>query len=153
MPRTPAQKERERLRRLERIATEPGFKELNQKRNREHRRNWIARQPEAYLKARAKHMAARRGDGLTRIYFIQTASGPIKIGLAKKSPVARMAELQVGNHERLILLTSFVGTSDNELELHKRFAHLNVRGEWFLPAPELLSYIISLSSERTYPSA
>jgi hypothetical protein len=31
--------------------------------------------------------------------------------------------------------------ADREAELHQRFRHLHVRGEWFRPGPDLLAFI------------
>lgn len=99
---------------------------------------------EAYLKIREKDLRKRR-DGRPKIYFIQSESGPVKIGFATKSAVARMSELQVGSYEELNLLKWILGTKEEESALQERFSEARIRGEWYRPVPELMSYIESLS--------
>lgn len=80
------------------------------------------------------------------IYFIQQGdAGPIKIGRAW-NPRLRRSELQVGSPLVCTLLVSVVVQDDieAEAELHRRFDHLHIRGEWFTPAPDLLDYIRSV---------
>ena len=75
------------------------------------------------------------------IYFVQgTRSGLIKIGysLAIKG---RLQTLQIGSPERLELLAVLDGTTEDERDLHQRFAAHRSHGEWFHPRPELLSLI------------
>lgn len=76
------------------------------------------------------------------VYFIQAGdAGPIKIGVTRGCPLDRMANLQTGCPEALKLVAHASGTADDERELHKRFAHLRLRGEWFLAKPELVEFI------------
>ena len=74
--------------------------------------------------------------GTGYIYLVQAGyTGPIKIGLAKNVN-KRMAELQVGNHMDLKLIAA-IGPFNRsiaeqiEKQLHKKFKHKHVRGEWF----------------------
>lgn len=66
-------------------------------------------------------------------------SGPVKIGVAKR-PLARMSELQTGNHKPLCMLLS-VNCSNPmlvERDIHQFLEHtccLSRRGEWFNIAP------------------
>jgi hypothetical protein len=71
-------------------------------------------------------------EGTGFIYFIQAGGrdGPIKIGRAK-DPLARLADLQVANHERLRLLMTIADNGTLEITLHKRFNSLRIHGEWF----------------------
>jgi Meiotically Up-regulated Gene 113 (MUG113) protein len=80
------------------------------------------------------------------LYFMQAGhGGPIKIGAA--SDVAqRMATMQTGSPEQLYLVGYIEGGGPQERELHKRFAHLRLHGEWFKPAQELIEHISSLSA-------
>ena len=74
---------------------------------------------------------------LTFIYFIQPVDGgPIKIGRAD-DPVARRAEIQVGNWLRLRLTRCVVAEAIMEARLHAVFAKLCVGGEWFRAHPAL----------------
>jgi len=84
------------------------------------------------------------------VYFVgsgKLGAGLIKIGYAE-DVAARLSSLQVGSAEPLHLLGDLPGDREAEEWLHNRFGHLRVRGEWFLPAPELLDFIVeSLRSE------
>jgi hypothetical protein len=80
------------------------------------------------------------------VYFIQAGDGgPIKIGIAR-SPERRLIELQVGNHAKLRILALTPGGWGEERALHDKFAALRLNGEWFDPAPELLSYIEAIDA-------
>lgn len=84
----------------------------------------------------------------SRIYFIQDASGPIKIGITTGSLQIRLAYLQSGNPRKMRLLGSCEGGLDEEKELHKRFAHLRIsrRSEWFVDDPDLRDLIAQVSA-------
>lgn len=61
--------------------------------------------------------------------------GPLKIGIAE-DPDLRLAELQCGNPRRLSVIARFPFLSRElafarEQWLHRKFHHLNIRGEWF----------------------
>lgn len=74
------------------------------------------------------------------VYFIQAQSGgPIKIGKTTRDAYQRMANLQTSHHEKLILLA----TTERHLEedLHERFKHLRLHGEWFQDKTMLLRWI------------
>lgn len=60
-----------------------------------------------------------------------------KIGLSH-NPSMRLADLQVSNPARLVLVCSITGGLRVEQELHKQFSHLSMRGEWFKPEIEIL---------------
>lgn len=54
-----------------------------------------------------------------------------------------MGELQEGNPRGLHLLGVIEGVGEEkEKEVHDMFAGLHVRGEWYLPAKELLDFIL-----------
>lgn len=70
------------------------------------------------------------------IYFVQSGyTGAIKIGVANNVRM-RICDLQVGNPMELKLLAS-IGPYQRgaalklEGELHRKFKHKRVRGEWF----------------------
>ena len=86
---------------------------------------------------------SRRKSGNS--YFIRDeVTCLIKIGWAK-SPIDRLKTLQTGSSNPLTLIHFIDSSVFDETELHQRFAHLRVRGEWFKPAQELLEFI-----ERLY---
>lgn len=80
----------------------------------------------------------------TWIYFIREADGPVKIGVAK-NPRERIATLQCGNPRPLEIVGVWRGYHFEERQLHERFEHLRLAGEWFEPTDELLAYIAAIS--------
>lgn len=76
---------------------------------------------------------------LGHVYFIR-AGEAIKIGFSKNAP-SRLAALQTSNPEHLTLMGSFKGAREDEQELHVRFCHLRIRGEWFRDEDELVEFI------------
>lgn len=83
--------------------------------------------------------------GLT--YFIQGEDGgPIKIGFTTNHPKERLSELQVGSPVRLCFVGFMKGR--RELELHRRFAHLRLHGEWFDNDLELCEFILENNAMR-----
>jgi hypothetical protein len=81
-------------------------------------------------------------DGYT--YFIRCGDR-VKIGRSA-DPLRRMAALSMSNPEALQLLGVLPG-SDRESELHRRFAHQRLRGEWFSLDGELAAFIQTLAFE------
>lgn len=75
------------------------------------------------------------------IYFIQAEdSKAIKIGIAD-NPQRRLAALATGSAEPLTLLGVQHGVKADEIDLHRRFRSLRLKGEWFQPGQDLLDYI------------
>lgn len=73
------------------------------------------------------------------VYFIQdTSSGAIKIGVSR-NPAARLSALQTAHHSELRLLGVMDGMEQEERMLHQQFRC--IRGEWFSPSQELLTFI------------
>ncbi len=77
------------------------------------------------------------------IYFIQSGpQGPIKIGTCKDEHLRkRISTLQTGNPNGFGVLGVMDGGAELEGDLHKRFRAHRRAGEWFAPAPEILSFI------------
>lgn len=82
----------------------------------------------------------RRIGGL--VYFIQHATGgAIKIGISS-GPDYRLRNINASTHDpRYAFLATEHGGRAREAELHLRFAHLRMHGEWFQPEQDLLDYI------------
>lgn len=102
-----------------------------------------AHTPEQAVARLRRALAHRVGLSQCRagfVYFIQAASGPIKIGRAADARV-RLAEIQTGSHEELVLLATVPGGRVVERQLHQRFAEHRIRGEWFAPAADILAEI------------
>jgi hypothetical protein len=74
------------------------------------------------------------------IYFVQSPSGgPIKIGQTIRLSLC-LAQL-LAEHGQLVVLAVLDGSYPEENALHRRFASLRVRGEWFQPGADLLDFI------------
>ncbi len=74
------------------------------------------------------------------IYFIQAASGTIKIGFTTNW-LERLKSLRQGTHETLTPLVVIEGDKAREKAILERFATSRIRGEWFEPSPLLLEFI------------
>lgn len=112
-----------------------------------------AKHPERVREIGRNSMRKKRMDGTSKVYFIQAGlTGPIKIGCTRKKVSGRMAELQAGNHETLRILKEIPGDYNLERELHQKFKHLQIRGEWFQPTTELILFVTIASLEVIYPS-
>jgi hypothetical protein len=87
------------------------------------------------------------------LYFLQAGDdGPIKIGCAV-NVFERARYLQCGHYEELFILGLLDGDQSQEDRLHRMFAHLNIRGEWFQPGGELKEFVSSQTMihwEREY---
>ncbi len=94
-------------------------------------------------------MVATKSQRKGCIYFIQCATGPIKIGHGTNVEY-RLSNLQMGNPNRLTLLTWFpcADPQQTEVELHERFTAHRLRGEWFSPAPELVELVRQIHEAR-----
>ena len=87
--------------------------------------------------------------GVAFVYFIQAASGPIKIGVSR-DPAARILSLQCALWEEIKILGSTPTDTDGAFELeaalHREFATTRLLGEWFQPSVRLLERIRLLCS-------
>lgn len=83
-----------------------------------------------------KAMQDKRGF----IYFISDTKA-IKIGFSAKSPMGRLRDMQTGHPLPLILVGSIPGCAYEEFVIHNRFAHLRLKGEWFVIEEDLLQFI------------
>ena len=80
-------------------------------------------------------------------YFVQAGDGPIKIG-SSVNPVHRTISLQNGCPKPVRLL----GTTPRyrELQLHKKFSELRIRGEWFKLDNELARWVCDNTSIKEH---
>jgi hypothetical protein len=98
--------------------------------------------PPAVLTWMRREKSGKQGREWGYVYFI-TDGEAIKIGWSHSSG-HRLCDLQVGNHKELTVLAEFRGTGYEEHEIQRKFSHLNIRGEWFRPAPDLHAFIEKL---------
>lgn len=99
---------------------------------------------------RAEAEERRRLKARRWIYFMQergNVAAPVKIGISRDVE-RRRNELQRAERVILSCLASFEGTIKDEQAMHARFAAHRLHGEWFSPAPELLSHIAALNGVK-----
>lgn len=75
-------------------------------------------------------------------YIIRSIGDVVKIGHSSNNP-NRFRGLQGAHADALILLALLPGWII-EKELHRRFAHLHIRGEWYNYTGDLKQYVESL---------
>ena len=81
-------------------------------------------------------------EGGVSVYFAQRkAGGLIKIGWS------RSVKLRLGS-VRAKMIGAIPGGRSEEKVIHKRFARLRVRGEWFRPSRELTMYIQNMAQDH-----
>lgn len=83
------------------------------------------------------------------VYFIQSAdSREVMIGFTTRDVESRVREMQTGHPSEILILAKTRGPVTLERELHKKFEKHSRRGEWFLPHPDLMSYITAISATK-----
>lgn len=80
------------------------------------------------------------------IYFVQSAHGPIKIGMTTNLD-KRLVQLRSANKGSLSVLGLMPGGGKTEAALHVEFADIRLDGEWFAPHERLLRFV----SDRATP--
>jgi hypothetical protein len=89
------------------------------------------------------------------VYFVRFGEfGPIKIGKTDRDPRIRLGWLQNGSPVTLRLLAVINEPDEEHSEeaLHRRFAHLRIRGEWFDSTRELTDFIAEHAEPWTVTS-
>lgn len=85
--------------------------------------------------------APRRQIATTLIYFVKCGDF-VKVGISNpQSLLGRLETLQTGSPTTYEVLGTIPGDHADEVALHRRFAHLRARGEWFRMTPELVEYL------------
>ena len=90
-----------------------------------------------------KHMGNKPQGGQSKVYFIlNQEKALVKIGVSAH-PKRRLFELKSHNSYRLELLKTIDSEVAEKLEseLHKKFEHIHVYGEWFSYNDDLKSFI------------
>tara|TARA_Y100000034_G_scaffold113299_1_gene148167 strand:- start:333 stop:647 length:315 start_codon:yes stop_codon:yes gene_type:complete len=83
-------------------------------------------------------------------FFKEEAIGSVKIGLSYDVP-KRLEQIQMYSPQRLKFSGHLPGNLAKEKEIHKRFSHLRIHGEWFHLDEELSAFIES--TDQTMPSS
>lgn len=81
------------------------------------------------------------------VYFAQESAGQkrIKVGHTRRDRLqSRIKSLQTGSPEQLVVRAIVPGGAETERFFHQKFAHLNVRGEWFAPSQEMMELAFKL---------
>lgn len=100
--------------------------------------------PEPIMPIGELYELTKDGALIGKIYFIYSQSAAaIKIGFSI-SPETRLKSLKTAHAGDLEILTTIRGTMHEEHELHKKFKHLRLKGEWFAAKPDLLAFIEEL---------
>lgn len=81
------------------------------------------------------------------VYFIQSGSGPVKIGRAT-SVSMRVIALQSASPYKLSVRAMLPGRETLKAALHQQFALARVRGEWFDPEQEDLDRFVENAFTR-----
>lgn len=86
------------------------------------------------------------------VYVITDGADAVKIGVAG-DPIQRLAELQVGNHRKLTIATTFRHMHSELAEAlwHSRLSQYRAEGEWFVLNEKLRKAVISLVSRGHIP--
>ena len=92
------------------------------------------------------HRMAEHDDAGRRsvVYFIGSEAGPIKIGFTVGLK-DRLAALRASSPVKLKLLATCHGHATREAAYHEQFAEHRLHGEWFEPAPAILTEIARLN--------
>jgi hypothetical protein len=82
------------------------------------------------------------------VYMIRAGEhGPVKIGWTDDVG-NRLRIMQIGNHEKLVVIRLFEGGETEEAALHKRFADQHLRGEWHHFSKAMLGDVGLVESAR-----
>jgi Meiotically up-regulated gene 113 len=105
----------------------------------EEEQKWLRKQE---IQAR-EESDPERAQGIGHVYYIQVASGMIKIGFTQN--LEKRVQSFRSNHGEVTLLATEKGTRETEALRHTRFGPHRQYGEWFSPTPELLEHIAEVT--------
>lgn len=75
------------------------------------------------------------------VYFVSPSAHPVvKIGFSS-NPEQRIKQIQTSWPAKLTILKTLPRTYETEAQLHRRFAHLQMMGEWFSLTTEILEFL------------
>ena len=85
------------------------------------------------------------------IYAIQLDSGPVKIGYTANDPRLRRATIQSHHAEKATLIGFMSGSRADEKSIHLKLLQSHIRGEWFNPTNQVLSFIKAMPPLPNWP--
>lgn len=75
------------------------------------------------------------------VYFVKSqALDLVKIGYTNDLNT-RMSQLRAESADMLEIIRAIPGRLDAEFWLHEYFRHMRLRGEWFVPHPEMMTVL------------
>lgn len=79
-----------------------------------------------------------------KVYIIGPRNGPYKIGYSE-NPSKRLADLQIGNHQKLVMHFEYQSDQarDIELTLHRNLRKRQIIGEWFDESLDVIKAMIN----------
>lgn len=91
-------------------------------------------------------------DAPGTVYMLQVdGGGPIKIGFTVGNVSQRIQSYQGGSPYELLWVGAFKGTKRDEADAHRALAAHRLRGEWFRPTPEVISFVVEKSGDDFTP--
>ena len=68
----------------------------------------------------------------------------IKVGITRQKLKKRLGDIQTGNPKDFVVLKVILADAETEKSIQERWRRFNISGEWYKPAPEILTEAISL---------
>lgn len=82
------------------------------------------------------------------VYFIRAKGvSLVKIGYSS-NPEQRLRNLQTSCPHQLDILATLPGSQQTEADIHKKFGHLRMNGEWFRLTSELFAFIGEITAHK-----
>lgn len=93
------------------------------------------------------HRSLKSASVVYYFTLAQEGPSPIKIGVSR-SVVSRWRQFQESMPFKVIPLAAEIGNNQTESRRMEEFSRFCIRGEWFRPAPEILSLIESIRADN-----
>jgi hypothetical protein len=119
------------------------IKSDKQTRPQDHLTKYDAVRDKGFIKDRNARFLAKQREVGTCVYFIEVM-GRVKIGFAKDL-ADRIERFQTGCPTYLTIVGIIPGGKDKEAEIHELFYEHRTTGEWFMPHPKLVRFIMDNS--------
>jgi len=96
----------------------------------------------------AHHLEIANGGAKFGFIYVVGFGDYIKIGFSTDVP-SRLSTLQTSAPEPLKIYATFRGSTDDEANLHQRFATHNSNGEWFRIGDEIKAWLREIAESET----